>query len=212
MRRLPPEVHPTAVEWWMVTAVANAILVLIYGLIAIEMITAIVKGRQLLSNPLLTATAAIFVSCTLGHGIHLEHAVLAAAGAYGAGGVAVGEAVRAEFSDPRLYIWDGFTALVAIYFYTLRSRFAIVYRGAALCEDMAKRESQALELHDGVVQGLVEAKMQLDMGHREDGRKALERTLEASRSIITGLLGKPGSEIALGPGELTRAQPAEETR
>jgi hypothetical protein len=188
----------------MVTAVANAIMVVVYALVAISMIRAIIDGKQLRSNPLLTATAAVFVTCTLGHGDHLAHAL---AGMW-AGTPAAAGAVRAEFGDPRLLWWDAFTAVAAVYFYTLRSRFAIVYRGAALCEDMAQRERQALEMHDDIVQGLAEAKMALDMGRREEGRKALESTLEASRRIMTELLGAEGSELALGPGDLRRQAPA----
>jgi hypothetical protein len=191
-----------AVEAWMVTAGANTVMVVIYALIAVEMVSAIVKGRQLRTNPLLVATAAVFVTCTLGHGFHLTHTLVAWAGPVGI------EAARASFGDPRLLAWDVFTAGTAIYFYTLRSRFAIVYRGAALCEDMAKREAQAMDLHDSVVQGLVEAKMHLDLGDRNAGRAAVERTLGSARGIITELLGKQGTEVELGPGDLRRAAPA----
>jgi len=195
------------VEWWMVTAAANAVMVVVYALISIEMVAAIVRGHQLRTNPLLTATAAVFITCTLGHGLHLTHVLGSVDGT--ASSVA---AARAEFGDVRLWTWDAFTAVVAVWFYTLRSRFAIVYRGAALCEDMAKREQQALEIHDNVVQGLVEAKMELDMGHRDEGRAAIDRTLEAARNIITGLLGPQGSEVELGPGELRREAAARVAR
>lgn len=193
-----------AVEWWMVTAVANVIMVVVYGLIAAEMVRAIIAGRQLRTNPLLTATAAIFVTCTLGHGAHLLHATLGIAGHEHAI-----DAARAEFADPRLLVWDALTAVVALYFYTLRSRFAVVYRGAALCEDMERRESQAMELHDNVVQGLVEAKMALEMGRRDEGRASIERTLAASRRVITDLLGTEDAGNALGPGDLRRTRPVE---
>ena len=193
-----------AIEWWLVSAVANGILVFFYALIAIEMISAIIKGRQLLTNPLLTATAAVFVTCTFGHGLHLSHATSTLL----VGSVAAMEATKAEFADPRLWVWDGFTALVTIYFYTLRSRFAIVYRGAALNEDMAKREQQAMDLHDNVVQGLVQAKMELDLGDRKGGIASIDATLASARGIITQLLGKEGSEVALGPGDLRRKAPA----
>ncbi len=193
-----------AFEWWMVTAGANAVLVFIYALIAIEMIRAIIDGRQLRSNPLLTATAAVFVTCTLGHGAHLMHAFFAQPVFWDVPAGAALDAVRAEFGDPRLVWWTVFTAGTAIYFYTLRSRFAIVYRGAALCEDMAKREAQALEMHDDIVQGLSRAKLALELGRQEEGRAAVEATLAASRRIITEILGTEGSEIALGPGDLRR--------
>jgi hypothetical protein len=191
-------------EWWMVTAGANGVMVLIYGLVAIEMIRAIIDGRQLRSNPLLTATAAVFVTCTLGHGDHLVHVLTSV----WLGGAAEAAAAKAEFLDPRLLWWDSFTALTAVYFYTLRSRFAIVYRGAALCEDMAQREKQALEMHDDIVQGLAQAKLALDMGRRDEGRAAVEATLKASRRIMTELLGEENSELALGPGDLRRQAPA----
>ncbi|MHB8584794.1 MAG: hypothetical protein ACYDDF_03015 [Thermoplasmatota archaeon] len=192
-----------SIDLWMLTAGANAIMVVIYGLVSIEMIAAIINGNQLRSNPLLTATAAVFVTCTLGHGLHLEHTLVAASGVLGT--AATQAAAQAEFADPRLVAWDVLTAMVAVYFYSLRSRFAVVYRGAALCEDLDKREKQAMEIHDNVVQGLVEAKLALDMGRREEGRAAIERTLRSSQAIITELLGKEGSELALGPGDLRRA-------
>jgi hypothetical protein len=194
-------------ELWMVTAAANAVMVFIYGLIAISMIRAIIDGRQLRSNPLLTATAAIFVACTLGHGAHMAHSLAATAAIWGEGGDA-SAAIRAVFGDVRLVVWDGITALVAIYFFTLRSRFAVVYRGAAFCEDMAKREADALEMHDNIVQGLAQAKMALDLGRREEGYAAIESTLDASRRIMTSMLGAEGTELALGPGDIRRQAPA----
>lgn len=191
-------------ESWMVTALANGVMVVIYALVAIEMIRAIIDGKQLRSNPLLTATAAVFVTCTLGHGDHLAHVLSGAL----MGDTATAAAAKAEFSDVRLVVWDAFTALTALYFYTLRSRFAIVYRGAALCEDMAQREKQAMEMHDDIVQGLAQAKMALDLGRRDEGRAAVEATLKASRRIMTELLGDEGTELALGPGDLRRNAPA----
>ena len=37
-----------------------------------------------------------------------------------------------------------------------------------------------------------------------EGVKEVEQTLEASRKIITGLLGEPDSEVALQAGDLRR--------
>jgi len=192
-------------EAWTVTAIANAIMVLIYGLVAIEMIRAIIDGKQLRSNPLLSATAFVFVMCTLGHGDHLAHTLIAVSPL---GTAAAAAAAKASFGDPRLLAWDAFTAVVAVYFYTLRSRFAIVYRGAALCEDMAKREADALDLHDNIVQGLAQAKLALDMGRREEGRQAVLESLAAARRMMTDLLGNEASELALGPGDLRRTESA----
>ena len=192
------------VDLWVFTAAFNAILVVIYGLVAISMISAIIDGRQLRTNPLLTATAAIFVTCTLGHGAHLMHALVAQPIFWG-DEAAAADRVRAEFSDIRLLAWDGFTAAVAIVFYVLRNRFAVITRGAAFCEDLAKRESQALEMHDNIVQGLAQAKMALDMGHREEGYEAIESTLVAARRIMTEVLGKNAADLKASRAEARSA-------
>ena len=191
------------VELWAFTAAFNAILVVIYGLVAISMISAIIDGRQLRTNPLLTATAAIFVTCTLGHGAHLAHALVAQPLFWG--DELSGAAARAEFSDLRLLAWDGFTAAVAIVFYVLRNRLAVITRGAAFCEDLAKREAQALEMHDNIVQGLAQAKMALDLGQRDEGYRAIDQTLVAARRIMTEVLGKEGDVLGPGPGAVRRA-------
>lgn len=195
-----------AVEWWMVTAGANAVIVVVYALVSISMIRAIIDGRQLRSNPLLAATAAIFVTCTLGHGAHLAHAVVATGGVWGVEGAAAAARVEAEFGDLRLLVWDSVTAVVAIAFFTLRSRFGVMYGGAAFCEDLAKREQQALEMHDNIVQGLAQAKMALDLGQRDEGYRAIETTLAASRRIMTEVLGREGSGLELGPGDIRRRE------
>lgn len=188
------------IDLWTVTAGANAVMVLVYGAIAFIMVRAIVEGRQLFTNPILTATAAIFVVCTLGHGAHLFHAVFEPA-------TTTGAAARVSFADPRLLAWDVFTAAVAVWYWTLRTRFAIIFKGAALCEDLAKRQSQAMELHDNVVQGLVRAKLALDMGRRDEGAAAVDETLDASKRIISGLMGGDGSIVRLGAGDLRRKAP-----
>lgn len=71
-------------------------------------------------------------------------------------------------------------------------------------EDIRVRRREALEIHDNVVQGLAVAKLSLDLGRAAEATDAVERTLAASRQIITDLLGQPGSEVALGPGDLRR--------
>jgi len=194
------------VALWHVTAAANAVMVLLYGLIAIQMLTALTRGRQWRRNPVLTATAAIFVACTIGHGVHLEHAL----GAYVTLGLdadaTTRDAARASFADPRLLVWDVFTAAIAIWYFTLRGRFALIYEGAELCEDMDRRQQQASQLHDNVVQGLTEAKLAFDLGDRERGAAAIERSLVASKRIITDMLGREDTPLEMGAGDLRRTK------
>jgi signal transduction histidine kinase len=196
---------------WMVTAVANVVMVAVYASIAGMLMAGLTRGGQWRTNPILVATFAVFTACTLGHGIHLEHTLLPLArqalGAAPAADVeAVSQAARATFSDPRLLAWDVTTAAVAGWYWTLRGRFVIISRGAALCEDMEVRARHALELHDDVVQGLARAHLALEAGRPAEARAAVDDALRASKRIIGDVLGPPGG-IGLGPGDLRRRRP-----
>ncbi|HJR78130.1 MAG TPA: hypothetical protein VJ805_14200 [Nitrospiraceae bacterium] len=192
-----------AFESWMLTATANGIVAIIYGVISYLMIREASGGHQWKTNPLLTATIAIFVTCTVGHGLHGVMG-LWAEGTHHV--KAVGDAARIALTDWRLLIWDSLTAVVALWYWHLRGRFAILFHGAALCEDMAKRQAEAMLIHDDVVQGLTRAKLALDLGRKEEGHRAIAETLEAAKGIISGLLGEPGKDtVVLGMGDLTRA-------
>lgn len=189
-----------AIELWMVTAGANAVMMFVYGWIAALMLIGLYKGHQWLTNPLATATAAIFVTCTIGHGVHVEHILLPLIGVQDG----VTPAAQAAMSDWRLLAWDLFTAGVAVWYFTLRKRLRLLFEGASLCEDLQQRQRQAQELHDNVVQGLVEAKLALDLGRREEGARVVSETLESAKQVITGLLGEARPE----PGSLRRRRAA----
>lgn len=192
-----------AVELWMVGAGANVTLAIVYGAISLIMLQGLVRGRQWFTNPLATATAGIFVTCTLGHGLHAFHTLEPSLGF----GHATGAAARTAMASPLLLSWDVLTAVVAVWYFTLRSRLQLIFEGAALCEDLEERHAKAQELHDNVVQGLVQAKLALDLGRREEGERAIAETLESAKSIITGLLGD-ARKAPLGPGDLRRERAA----
>lgn len=192
------------IDWWMVTAVANSILVVSYGAISFVMIRGLGRGAAWGANPLAMATVAIFVTCTVGHGIHLTHVLLPAS--------IEGEivaATRASFGDPLMWTWDGATAVVAIVYWRLRGRFALMTSGPAFFEDMRAREEEAIALNDGVVQGLQRAKAALEAGERDAALAALEETLGSSRRAVTQLLGPLGSELSLRRGDLRRKAAAQ---
>jgi AmiR/NasT family two-component response regulator len=48
-----------------------------------------------------------------------------------------------------------------------------------------ERQRQALELHDGVVQGLVTAQLAHDLGREDESRAALLATLERAKTIVS---------------------------
>jgi AmiR/NasT family two-component response regulator len=47
------------------------------------------------------------------------------------------------------------------------------------------RQREALELHDGVVQGLVTAQLAHDLGHESESREALAATLDRAKVVVT---------------------------
>jgi hypothetical protein len=179
--------------WWVIGAVCNAIIAVAYLLIAYSIIRPLVASGQLRSNPLGAATAAIFLTCAVHHGGHTVHMMLPYVGI----GERQGFAMREAF-DWQMATWDVVSAAVGVYYWTLRRTYAALMHGAKLFEDLQQREQQALELNDEVLQGIVVAKMALDLDDRVRAVAALESSIGAASRIITDLLGpeqqsgKPG--------------------
>lgn len=185
---------------WGFAAIASGVILVAYLAIAFRILGGVTRAGEWHNNPLAVATGLIFFTCGVGHGLHLVHLLAPSFGFDELGG----QSARTAFSEWHLWIWDGITAGVAVWYWTLRNRFPALVRGAALFEDMRERQRQALEIHDNVVQGLAKTKLALDLGRTEEGEKEVEETLAASRKIISELLGDPGSETELGPGDLRR--------
>ena len=190
-------------NFWMVGVAATVIMVFSYAVIAYILIVGLAQGRQWAANPIGVATALVFVSCTLGHGAHVVHALLPTLG------IDIERALAAQtvYTDWRLWGWNVAAAAVAIWYLSLRNRLKVVYGGAALCEDMAERQKEALDIHDNVVQGLTQAKLALDLGERQQALAVISQTLAEAKHIITDILGEENSALALGAGELRRESP-----
>lgn len=191
-------------SWWHVAAVANAVILVAYLAIAFSIAGGLRRTGQWQTNPLGVATAAIFFTCAIHHGSHPLHMLLPAVGLEDK----TGDAMRTAFDSWHSASWDLVTAAVGVWYWSLRSRFPALVRGAALFEDVKERQRQALDIHDSVVHGLATAKLSFELDRHEDGMRAVENTLAASRKIITDLLGEEGSEIALQPGDFRRAEAA----
>lgn len=66
-----------------------------------------------------------------------------------------------------------------------------------------------MELNDDVVQGLVVARMALEVGDLATASDAVDRTLESARKIVSELLEAGGP---IGAGSLVRRLPSEADR
>ena len=185
---------------WGLALTANAVVAVAYLAIATVITTALLRSGQLRSNPLAAATAAIFVTCAVHHGSHAVHMALPWFGV----GTDRGLAMRASY-DLTMAAWDVVSAAVGVYYWTLRRSYAPIMRGAQLFDDVRQREQQALELNDNVLQGLVVARLALDLGHHDKARQALESSIGSASAIISELLE---SDRRLTSAGLLRRSPA----
>jgi hypothetical protein len=167
---------------WELGAAANLVIAVAYLGIALIVGRGLAASGAWRANPLAVATGLIFFSCGIGHGLHLLH-------------LAVDEHGSRASQDWHLGVWDAGTAVIAVWYFTLRGRFPALVGGAALFEDMRERRRRATEIHDNVVQGIATAKLALELGDRERATIALESTLERAKAIITDLLGEPGTTL-----------------
>ena len=189
----------------MIGAAANVIILVAYLAIAAKILIPLHQTRGWTENPLALATGCIFLTCAVHHGAHPFHMLLPIIGLE----EHVGHAMREAFDEWHLSSWDIVTAGVAGWYWSLRNRFPALVRGAAVFEDLKLRRREALDIHDNIVQGLAVAKIAIELDRKEEGLAALEKTIGASRKIITELLGE-GPETRLRPGELTRSVPTSE--
>jgi hypothetical protein len=173
--------------------VANALIAVAYFMIAAVIVVPLVRSGQLRANPLGAATAAIFFTCAVHHGSHAVHMLMPVFGV----DLAQGNAMRDAWGW-QLAMWDVVGALVAGYYWTLRRNYGSLMQGAQLFEDLRKREQQALELNDNVLQGLVVAKMSLDLDDTTKAREAITTSITSASRMITDLLGSEQRPIAAG--------------
>lgn len=183
---------------WQIAMVCNAGIAIAYLLICLAIVIPLAKSNQLRTNPLGAATAAIFLTCAVHHGSHSVHMLLPSFGLDDDQGLAM----RAAWGWP-LTIWDAVGLVVALYYWSMRRSYSPLMQGAQLFEDLRKREQQALELNDSVLQGLVVAKMALDLNDSAKANAALTTSIDSASRIITNLLGTEGFNM-----QLLRSAPA----
>jgi hypothetical protein len=177
---------------WQVGLVANAVIAVAYFLITLAIVVPLARSQQLRTNPLGAATAAIFFTCAVHHGTHSVHMLLPSFGIDDSQGLAM----RTAWGWP-LATWDVVGALVAAYYWSLRRNYSSLMQGAKLFDDLRQREQQALELNDSVLQGLVVAKMALDLDQPERAQQALTASIDSASRMITELLGSEHHSMKL---------------
>ena len=170
---------------------ANAVVSVAFLAVAVVLAVGAIRTKQVRNNPLGVATVLLYVTCGGGHVVHT---------------IQLAEASGAQ--TEYLVAWDMavldvLTAIAGVAYWMMRRRFPALVSSAAVYEDLRVRQRRALEIHDGVVQGLVRAKMALDLDLKKEGDEAVDDTLAKARGIISGLLGDKDVQ----PGALRRATP-----
>jgi two-component system, cell cycle sensor histidine kinase and response regulator CckA len=110
---------------------ANLVIMVTYAAITVAIVVPVSRAGQLRSNKLATATALIFFSCSVGHGLHALASLLAAV--HGAGHPA-----RHAVSGGWFWVsavWDTVTAAVACFYWTLRRGYGVLLNKGAIYVD-----------------------------------------------------------------------------
>src|SRR3954465_12671822 len=184
----------------MLGAACNAAISIAYFMISYAIARPLVTSRQLTTNALGAATAAIFLTCAVHHGAHVVHMLMPYAGV----DLEQGMAMRKAWG-PSLAVWDVVGAVVAVYYWTLRGGFGGDKASPQLFQDQVEREQRALELNDAVLQRMVTARMALDLGERQRGMDALDSSISSASKMITELLGDDRGQLGKRP---LRSSPA----
>ncbi len=121
---------------WEFAALGNAIIALCYFAICGTIIRGLIVTRQVRTNPLAVATAAIFFTCAIHHGAHSVHMVLPSFGVDREHGLAFREAFGWQ-----MIVWDAVGASVAVYYLSLRRTYGALLRTPTMYEDDVQRRT-----------------------------------------------------------------------
>jgi hypothetical protein len=186
---------------WQIGLVACAVMSTSFAAISIGIALSLGRSQQLRSNHMGRATALVLMICAIWPA---TAGVLLALPSLGVEATA-GTAMRDVFGWP-MTTWSAVAAVAVAAYWTMWRRDAAERPGAQLFVDRRINEQQALELNDMVLQGLVVAKMALDLDHPQRAATALEDSINSASRIITEMLGSPDAAV-----DLQRSVPASPT-
>lgn len=185
-------------HWWQVAVTGNGIVAVAYFLISYAILVPLSRAGQVVTNRLGTATALIFFTCAVGHGLHSVHALLPFFGVTGLEADA-GRSVEAHDAA-----WTVLTAVVGVYYWTLRRSYGQLLEGATLFQDQVARQQEAGVINDGIVQSLVAAKLAHRLGRDADVNAAIDAALVSSQDLVGRLLHDVTGDRPLRAGDFIR--------
>ncbi len=133
---------------------ANLVIMVAYAAITAAIVVPVARAGQLRTNKLATTTSLIFFSCAVGHGLH-------AAMAYGtimqasAGHDLHGASISWTWTSA---LWDGCTAGVGVYYWTLRRGYGVLLsKGAIYVDPWGQNRLAAADARERAARELAEA-------------------------------------------------------
>ncbi|WP_436521171.1 PAS domain S-box protein [Actinoplanes sp. HUAS TT8] len=152
---------------------ANLVIMVAYSAITVAIVVPVRRAGQLRSNKLATATALIFFSCAVGHGLHALAALLVAV--RGTGHAAAHAGTGGWFWASAF--WDAFTATVAVYYWTLRRGYGVLLgKGAIYVDPWSRHQLDEAGAREQAARDVAEAH-----------RVTLATVVEHSDDAIVGL-------------------------
>src|SRR5689334_4561610 len=122
----------------------NLVIMVAYAAIMVAIVVPVARAGQLRTNRLATATAMIFFSCAVGHGLHAVMAYRS-----------FPQGSAHALHDPSLGWswasagWDAFTALVGAYYWTLRRGYGVLLgKGAIYVDPWGQRRLDEAETRE----------------------------------------------------------------
>src|SRR3954454_19638182 len=132
----------------------NLVIMVAYAAIMVSIVVPVARAGQLRTNRLATATATIFFSCAVGHGLH-------AAMAYQTAMLAQHPAhpphtdLGWSWSSA---LWDLFTAAVGVYYWTPRRNYGgLLGRGAIYIDPWGQRRLDEADARERAARDAAEA-------------------------------------------------------
>jgi signal transduction histidine kinase len=194
-REMHPAMEPLMIDGWTLGFLANGVIATAFLAVAVLLAVNLTTSKQWRKNPLAAATVFLFITCGGGHAIYTLQLIEGSLGF----DTASGAAIRYAYGEPHMWVWDGVIAVTGVAYWRMRSRFPALVTGTAVFEDLRERQAQALEIHDNVVQGLVRAKLALELDDREQGDEAVDAALASAQRIVTDLLSQESTRAHRAP-------------
>jgi hypothetical protein len=135
---------------WQLATVVNGVIAVSYFAIATLITRGLWKSGQIATNILGVATALIFFSCGGGHLLHAVHYVA--------------DPATRGLADLHITLWDGLTAMIAVWYLSLRGRYSQLVKGTAMFEDQQR----------AAIEEQLRQRRRLHLRSRRPGRRAHE--------------------------------------